>query len=77
MAGTNLIRCILNEFSSLQRQGQTIYFMLNDAIYPQALNWLEWADETQPGFYALADADSVYAILQDLLKRTKAKNDWT
>lgn len=74
--GHSLKSYFLHQFSSLNQQGKTILFDLNNLPVNTRQNWQDWSGEAQPGFYALANSDEVYDLMQNLIVPSKPKNDW-
>jgi hypothetical protein len=74
--GSNLKAYFLHQFASLNRQGKSVLFDFNNSSMNLKRNWQDWSGESQPGFYALADAEEVSQLIQDLIVPPKSKNDW-
>ena len=72
--GTNLKTYFLHQVLSLQRQGRSVLFEVNDLSLTRRRRQADWLGEMRPGFYALADADEVYGLIQNIIMQPKAKN---
>ncbi|MBN1963572.1 MAG: PH domain-containing protein [Anaerolineae bacterium] len=77
LIGSNLKTYFLHRLPTLQLRGRALLFADEDTSNSRKRrNWQTWAGETQPGFYALADADEVYQLIQELTWERKPKEDW-
>lgn len=76
--GTDLKTYFLHQATSLQRKGRAVIFEIDSGyglpIPKPRRQKIDWYGEALPGFYALADADDVHRMMQDLVTPDKVKN---
>lgn len=75
--GTKLHTYFLDQIVSLHRQGKSVIFKLNEPPPKRKRREeFDWLTEDKLGFHALADADTVYTGMLELIMPEKPKNDW-
>lgn len=62
---------LLDEVDELKKEGRTVLFKPNLYAGLQSRRHLYWTGEEKGGFYALADADRVYAQARQLIEQAK------